>query len=303
VDLELSKKQKKILKITAIVLGVLIVIYLGLSIYGAWQGVLIPRLPLAYSGDSLGLPYEDVSFHSRGDNILLKGWFLPGEKSDVIIIVHGGYQNRIDESADTLDITRILVETGYNVFLFDLRGRGESEGEARALSFIDEDIGGAVDYLRSHGFKSEDIYIIGFCSGAASACIYASHNDIGALILVGCFTDVHTMVIRQAQSVGIPQFLAQIFYPGSLLFARIIYGYEVVNPIDVIHNVRCEILFIHEEFDEFTTAEETQRLFRASVNPANQVWEAPSTNHSQVYITHPLEFIERVDDFLSENLN
>jgi dipeptidyl aminopeptidase/acylaminoacyl peptidase len=295
----LSRSKKKLLKIIAIVLGAIIVIYIGLSVYGAWQGLILPRLPLAYSGDSLGLPYDDVSFYSRGDNVLLKGWFLPGDKSEVIIIVHGGFQNRIDENADTLDITRILVQTGYNVLLFDLRGRGESEGQGKALSNIDEDIGGAVDYLRSRGYGTEDICIMGFCSGAASACIYASRNDVGALILVGCFIDVRTMVARQAQDVGIPQFLAQIFWPGSILFARIIYGYEVIHPIDVIDDVRCKIFFIHEEFDEFTTFEETLRLFEASVNPANEVWEVPSTNHSQVYITHPLEFIERVDRFLS----
>ncbi len=299
--LGLSRSKKKLLKIIAIVLGALIVIYLGLSVYGAWQGLLLPRLPLAYSGDSLGLSYEDVSFYSRGDNVLLKGWFLPSDKSEVIIIVHGGFQNRIDENADTLDITRILVHTGYNVLLFDLRGRGESEGQGKALSNIDEDIGGAVDYLRSRGYGTEDICIMGFCSGAASACIYASHNEVGALILVGCFIDVRTMVVRQAQDVGIPQFLAQIFWPGSVLFARIIYGYEVIHPIDVVGDVRCKIFFIHEEYDEFTTIEETYRLLEASVNPANEVWEVPSTNHSQVYITHPLEFIERVDDFLSEN--
>ncbi|MBN1161832.1 MAG: alpha/beta fold hydrolase [Dehalococcoidales bacterium] len=297
----MSSKKKKIIKITAITLGVLIVLYLGLSIYGAWQGTVLPRLPLAYTGGSLSLSYEDVSFCSRGDNVLLNGWFLPAEKDEVVIIVHGGFQNRIDENADTLDITRILVQTGYNVLLFDLRGRGESEGQGLALSYIDEDIGGAVDFLRSRGYGTEDICIMGFCSGAASACIYASRNDVGALILVGCFVDVQTMVIRQAQSVGIPQFLAQMFYPGTLFFARIIYGFEVIHPIDVVGNVRCKILFIHEEFDEFTTFEETYRLFEASVNPANRIWEVLSTNHSQVYITHPLEFIERVDDFLSQD--
>ena len=299
--MDLGRKKKKIIKISAISLGILIVLYLGLSVYGACQGMVLPRLPLAYTGDSLGLPYEDASFYSRGDNVLLKGWFLPGEKNDVIIIVHGGYQNRIDENADTLDITRILVDTGYNVLLFDLRGRGESEGQGLALSNINEDIGGAVDYLKSRGYDTGDICIMGFCSGAASACIYASRNDVGALILVGCFIDVRTMVVRQAQGVGIPQFLAEIFWPGTVLFDRIIYGYEVIHPIDVIGGVQCKIFFIHEEFDEFTTAEETYQLFEASVNPANEFWEVPSTNHSQVYITHPLEFIQRVDGFLSQN--
>jgi pimeloyl-ACP methyl ester carboxylesterase len=120
----LNKKKKKIFKIIAIGIGVFLVIYLGISVYGAKMAMEIPRLPLIYSGDALGVTYEDVSFKSRGDNILLKGWYVPGQKNDVIIIVHGGFQNRVDDNVDTLGLTRALVNKGYSVLLYDLRGRG-----------------------------------------------------------------------------------------------------------------------------------------------------------------------------------
>jgi alpha-beta hydrolase superfamily lysophospholipase len=188
----LNSKKLKLIKFTAIGIGILLVIYLGLSAYGAREAMEIPRLPLAYKPDSLELAYEDASFKSRVDGVLLKGWYLPGEKSSVILIVHGGFQNRIDDNVGTLGLTRALVKTGYSVLLFDLRGRGESEGRGLTLSNIELDIGGAVDYLKSRGYSTEDICILGFCSGAASACIFASQNNLGALILDGCFIDVPT---------------------------------------------------------------------------------------------------------------
>jgi hypothetical protein len=77
----LSKKTKKILKITGIVIGVLLVIYLGLSVYGAKEVMEIPRLPLVNAGEELGVPYQDVAFSSRGDHVLHKGWFVPGTKA------------------------------------------------------------------------------------------------------------------------------------------------------------------------------------------------------------------------------
>jgi pimeloyl-ACP methyl ester carboxylesterase len=295
----LSKKKKKILKITGIVVGVLLVIYLGLSVYGAKEVMEIPRLPLIDNGEELGVPYQGVAFYSRGDHVLLKGWFVPGTNGDVIIILHGGFQNRVDDNVDTLDLVHDLELKGYNVLTYDLRGRGESEGEARALSNINEDVGGAVDYIQSRGFALENISILGFCSGAASACIYASQNDIGKVILDGCFIDVPTMLVRQASSVGVPSFLSTAFIPGTYLFTRLIYHYDMVNPVDVVPDIKCPILFIHEENDEFITLEEVQRLFEAANNPANELWEVLSANHSQSYKSHPLEFIEKVDDFLT----
>lgn len=292
-------KKLKFIKFIAIGIGILLVIYVGLSAYGAREAMEIPRLPLVYSPASLELAYEDASFQSRGDGVVLKGWYVPGIKNSVIMIVHGGFQNRVDDNVDTLGLTRALVKTGYSVLLFDLRGRGESEGKGLALSNIDLDIGGAMDYLKGRGFSTENICILGFCSGAASACIFASRNSLGALILDGCFIDIPTEVARQAASIGLPEFLAYFFMPGGLFFTHVLYDYDMVNPIDVIPDVACPILFIHEENDEFIRWQETLELFRASGNPSNEVWEVSYAQHSQAFRTHPMEFIEKVDTFLS----
>jgi alpha/beta superfamily hydrolase len=299
----LHSKKLKFIKFTAIGIGILLVIYVGLSAYGAREAMEIPRLPLIYSPASLELAYEDASFHSRGDGVILKGWYLPGIKNSVIMIVHGGFQNRVDDNVDTLGLTRALIKTGYSVLLFDLRGRGESEGKGQSLSNIELDIGGAVDYLEGRGYSDENICILGFCTGAASACIFASQNSLGALILDGCFIDVPTEVARQASLIGLPQFLAYFFMPGGLFFIHVLYDYDMVNPIDVIHDVACPILFIHEQNDELVTWEETLKLFRAADNPANEVWEVDDTQHSQAYRTHPTDFIEKVDEFLSARIN
>lgn len=293
---------KKLFKISGIVLAALLVVYLGLSAYGTTRGMEIPRLPLVYDPANLGVPYENVAFQTRGDNLTLKGWFLPGADRDVILVVHGGFQNRIDDNVDTGGLARALVEKGHNVLLFDMRGRGESEGKGRSLSNIDEDIGGAVDYLVGRGFTTDDICILGFCSGAANAAIYAAGNHVGAVVLVGCFIDVKTMVARQAKSIHAPEFLAYFFWPGGILFTRLFYGFHVVNPIKVMPDITCPVLFVHEELDEYTTLAETLVLYHAAPNPANEVWEAAGTLHSQVFKAHPVEFVDKIDEFLNRDL-
>lgn len=294
-------KKARLIKIIAIVVAALMVLYGGLSVYGAHRAMEIPRLPLEenISPASVGLDYQDVSFGSREDNVVLRGWYLPAESDYAIIIVHGGFQNRLDDDVNTLELARDLVVEGYDILLFDLRGRGESEGKGQALSNIERDIGGAVDYLIAEGYSSERIYIIGFCSGAAAACIFASQNSVGALVLDGCFADVNDMVANQAARMGIPQFLVDFFTPGVFWMCRIIYDFELVNAQEVIADVSCPIFFIHEENDELISLEEMELLFELSTHPANQFWEVSDAEHSQSYKTHPAEYIDRVDGFFS----
>jgi len=262
----------------------------------------IPRLSVETTPTSVSLEYKDVSFESRDDNVLLKGWFIQGSNQISIIIVHGGFQNRVDDNVDTLGLARDLNKKGYSLLLFDLRGRGESEGTGRALSNIEKDIGGAFDFLRYSGYATDRIAIMGYCSGAASACIFASQEDIGALVLIGCFAEVRDMVISMATVRGIPGIFAEIFIPGLKLTTSFMYGYQVVNPIDVLSEVRCPIFFIHEEYDEFIPIGDMLRLFEESTHPENQFWEVDNTEHSQSYKNNPIEFIDRTTSFLESTL-
>ena len=286
----------------AIFLAAILFIYLGLSILGAVFVMRILRLPLEGTPISVGLDYEDVSFRSRDGGVLLKGWHISGNNKAVIIIVHGGFQNRVDDNVDTLGLSYSLHKQGFSLLLFDLRGRGESEGQGQALSNINNDIGGAVDYLKSRGYSSSNISIMGYCSGAASACIFASQEDVGALVLVGCFAKVRDMVIRMATTRGIPGFFAEIFIPGLQLMTKVFYSYQVVNPVDVVDDVACPILFVHEEYDEFIPIEDMRMLFEASNNPANELWEVEDIEHSQVYRSSPAEFITKVTSFLNSKI-
>jgi uncharacterized protein len=296
----LKPKNKKIFKITLTVVACLVVIYFGISAYGAREAMAIPRLPLLYQGGVLGVPYEEVSFKTRTDGISLKGWFLPGSGSQVIVFIHGGFQNRLDENVDTKELAPALVKRGYNVLLFDLRGRGESEGKGISLSYYDEDIGGAVDYLRSRGFALKDINVIGFCSGAALTSYYVRNNELGGVILDGCFYDCGTMVVRQAESINLPGWLARFFTPGGTLLTRLMYGYHRIDPVDVIPQIGCPILFFHEQHDPFTTSRETQWMYEKTLNPLNETWDIPYSKHSMGYRTYPQKYVDTLDNFLKK---
>jgi pimeloyl-ACP methyl ester carboxylesterase len=288
-------------KVITIVLSGLVVLYTVTTIISTVLSFSIPRLSLKSPLPSTNLTYMEVNFPSRYDGINLAGWFLITRGERVIVVVNGGFQNRTDDNVDTAGLTQDLTARGYDIFLFDQRGRGESEGKGRALSNFESDIGGAIDYLKDGGYDIRNITLLGFCSGAFSTLLFATHEDVGALIIDGCFATVEGMVVRQAAERNIPGFLVECFIPGMKVAARAMYGFRIVEPINEVEKVRCPVFFIHEEKDDLVTWEETQQLYRASKNPANEIWHVPGALHSQAYRNYPDEFVDRIDRFLKKS--
>lgn len=289
------------MKPVLIVIAVILVTYMSLSTYGARAIMEIPRFPLKDSPDSVGLKYEDVIFTSRIDSMLLKGWYISGTNNVTVVIVHGGFQNRVDSNVNTLGLARDLNSKGFSLLLFDLRGRGESEGRGLSLLNTEKDIGGAIDYLEHKGYSPQNIIIIGFCSGAASAVIFASQENIGALVSDGCFAKKESMFEAQAALRGIPDLLVDFFIPGVFLMVKLLYSYKMINPIDVIATVTCPVLFIHEERDNTIPVQDTYSLFKASANPVNEFWAVPNAEHSQGYRMFPNMYVEKISNFFKRN--
>jgi uncharacterized protein len=289
-------------KVIAAILAGLVILYTTISMIGAMLSLSIPRLSLENSLSERGLNFEEVNFPSRIDGLNLTGWFLKSYNERVIIVVNGGFQNRIDDNVDTIALSQDLVARGYNLLLFDQRGRGNSEGRGRALSYFENDIGGAIDYLRNIGYTAHHIAVLGFCSGAFSTLLFAAHNDTGAIILDGCFATVEGMIVRQAAGRHIPEFLVECFFPGMKVAARVMYGFRIVEPIHEVARVQSPILFIHEEMDDLVTWQETRQLFTGSKNPLNEIWQVPGSLHSQAYRDSPDVFVDRIDGFLTKSM-
>ena len=95
--------------------------------------------------ESFNLKYEDVEFESS-DGLKLKGWFIPSNKSgNTIIVMHGYPTNK----ADVLPFSMFLLKR-FNVFLFDFRSFGESEGSYTTAGYKEvNDLDGAIKYLEN----------------------------------------------------------------------------------------------------------------------------------------------------------
>jgi fermentation-respiration switch protein FrsA (DUF1100 family) len=289
-----------------VILGVLlaaIAVFLGISVYLGHSMTAIERVLITETPALYGLDYEEISFPSRVDELTLYGWYLPAEGSDeVIIMVHGAEQHRADPNVKMLDIAGGLVEHGYNVLMFDMRGHGKSEGDRMSAGYYEvRDLGGAVDYVKDLGF--DDIGVLGFSMGGATTIMTAAEcDDIDVIVTDSAYADLNDMIE--------PQFTERTFFPKfflkPLLFmVKMMYGidFTAVKPIEVVGDIAPRpILFIQGELDDVVPPAHAQSLLEASNNPLNQLWLIPDCGHVEAYVTHPEEYMDRVTAFFDDAL-
>ncbi len=286
------------LKLGLALILVVVIAILGISGFLAYSMTRVERVPIEGNPALLGLKYEDVSFSTMVDEVTLRGWYLPAQNSEqVIIMLHGQGGHRADPSIGMLNIASGLVEHGYNVLMFDLRGHGESDGNRMSAGCYERrDLLGAIDYVKGRGF--ERIGVLGFSMGAATALLTTAENsDIDAVVADSSFADLKDMMEPEfSKRTKFPKF----FLPPLLFMVKIMYGvdFTAVKPIDIVAEIAPRhIFFIHGKLDEVVPLEHAYRLQQASQNPQNQLWVVPEAGHVRAYVTHPEEYMNKIIAF------
>ncbi|MFC1949005.1 alpha/beta hydrolase [Chloroflexota bacterium] len=282
------------LRIGLALVAVVVIAVLGISVFLGHSMITPERKPVEGTPADLALAYEIISFPSQEDEIILRGWYLPVEDSEqVIIIVHGGDGNRADPSIGLLDIASGLVEGGYNVLMFDLRGHGESDGDRMSAGYYEtRDLAGAVGYAGKQGFES--IGVMGFSMGAATTLMAAAENyEIDALVADSSYADLQDMMK--------PEFSKRTRFPASFLppllfMVKLMYGvdFTAVSPVEAVPDIDPRpVFFIHGKLDDTVPVEHAHRLYEASGSPESQLWVVPESGHVRAHITRPAEYMNR----------
>jgi fermentation-respiration switch protein FrsA (DUF1100 family) len=282
--------------------GLCLVILLAMFIYAALVAhkiTQVERVPVTGHPARLGLPWEDVTFPSRGDGVPLSGWYLPTAADDrCIILIQGTEHHRNSPEIRALRLGRDLVERGFSVLLFDFRARGESGGYRSSEGDREQwDVFGAIDYVTERGIPVERIGLLGFSLGAGVALLVAAEEPrIPAVVSDSGFLDY--MMDLQNLYVGpfrLPSWFAIfVAFAGRILFKA---DFSKVRPAQVVEQVDQPIFFIHGEDDPVISAEETVELHTISDNPKDRIWIVPRAEHVNIYPKLPEEYVDRVSRF------
>nr|WP_286197230.1 hydrolase 1, exosortase A system-associated [Variovorax boronicumulans] len=95
----------------------------------------------------------------------------PAPVQGVVILV-GGPQYRVGSHRQFVQLARRLARDGHAVLRFDMRGMGDSTGEAPGFDACVPDIGAAVDALCRAAPTVRTVALWGLCDGASAALLY-----------------------------------------------------------------------------------------------------------------------------------
>jgi pimeloyl-ACP methyl ester carboxylesterase len=302
----------------ALMLGVAAVVllaYIGLSVYVA-KRLAYPRpLPIKATPGDLGMDFRDVAFTSRDDGIQLRGWLVPGMRPNgqptlerTIIAVHGAWQNRTDPAQGLNELVCALARAGFAVLAFDMRGHGESDPAPFTLGDSERrDVLGAVDFLRHNVLpypKLERPRWIGAwgVSVGAHAALYAAADEpaIQAVVADSAYADMSPTLARELPK---QSRLPSPFTRGTLFAARTMYGVDgyAIRPTEVVARIAPRpVLFIQGGADTMNPLSSLTLLAEAAAaSPDAQVgtWQVPDTDHAQGFHHDEREYVGRLVAF------
>ncbi|MBI1422258.1 MAG: alpha/beta fold hydrolase [Gammaproteobacteria bacterium] len=247
---------------------------LVLCLSGCTSIVFQPDKKTYVTPQMLKLTGEDVYFHS-GDS-LLHGWWLHAKQpaKGTVLFVHGNAQNISTHIASVY----WLPAEGYDVFLFDYRGYGLSQGEPD-LPGVHQDYAAALDYLfKRPGANTKNVFVFGQSLGAAVALVgtdtSAYKSRLHAVIVEGAFTSYRSVAREKLASHWLTWVLQ---WPLSLTID------DDYQPVDHIAGISpTPVLLIHSEQDEVIPYHNALELYKAAHEPKS-LWTLKNVAHIQAF--------------------
>ncbi len=224
-------------------------VYIGLALYlYFFQAgyIYFPFRELEGTPERVKLAFEDVSFAAE-DGVKLSGWYVPAENARGTLLFCHGNGGNISHRLDSLIILNALK---LNIFIFDYRGYGASEGEPfEEGTYLDAEA--AWRYLtEERNVAPSGIVIFGRSLGGAIASHLAMKQTPRALILESTFTSVADM------AAGI------YWYMPVRLLCR--FGYTTEKNAA---EMKCPVLVVHSPQDDMVPYRLGRRVFDAAPDP------------------------------------
>ena len=199
--------------------------------------------------------YEDVFFEAL-DGTRLHGWWIPTKESTHALIVSHGNAGNITYRAEAAEFLR--DELGVNVFIYDYRGYGQSDGSPSEEGTY-SDIRGAFQHVRSRGFAAESIVLMGQSLGSAVTVELAANEKVGGVILEAPLTSVLAVARKLFWFLPVG-WLVSTKYDSLSKIARI------GAPIAIVHATGDPVIAYEFGKELFDAAPLPKRFFQVNAN-------------------------------------
>ncbi|MBI5397188.1 MAG: alpha/beta hydrolase [Verrucomicrobia bacterium] len=223
----------------------LLALWLGLRWF-EWRSVYFPFRTLSGTPDEVGLAFENVVF-TASDGVKLHGWYLPADGARLTLLLSHGNGGNISHRIGKL---LLLHQLGVNVFIYDYRGYGRSEGRPGEEGTY-RDALAAYDWLRANkNVRGDQIVAYGESLGSAITVELAVHRPVAAVVLESPFASVPDM--------------ARAVYPWLPLHLLCRIRYDSLSKIG---KLKAPLLVFHSPTDEIVPFAQGEKLFAAAPEP------------------------------------
>ncbi len=262
----------------SLILKVVIVYFFILALLLINQNRLIfrPSRDFPINPSQFNLKPQNV-FFTASDGIKLHGWYFESsEDAPHLLFCHGNAGN----ISDRLPNIELLLKIPVNVFIFDYRGYGRSNGKPTEDG-VYTDAEAAWDFLcKEKKVHPNRIHIFGRSLGGAIAIELATRRPVPCLILESTFYSMKDLVGKV--------FPYMLFYP--FIPPRFDNG-------EKIRKIHVPVFIIHGNADTTVPSQQGKKLFDAANQP-KKFWLVEGAHHTDAYEINPEEYLKRLRDFI-----
>ena len=234
----------------------LLVSVLVLSLFGSWlfyqqpAMIFFPSRSLIETPTDWKLRYEDTTLETV-DGLRLHGWFIPYQGASRVLLFFHGNAGNISHRRESVMIFHRL---GLNVFIFDYRGYGASQGKP-SESGLYKDGMAAWEYLvQEKGINKRQIILFGRSLGGSVAVNLAAEVQPGALILESTFSSAKDM--------------ANVVFPIISYIVPLRFEF---NAVERIKRVTSPLLVMHSTEDDIIPFRLGEKIYHAAGQPKSLV--------------------------------
>lgn len=299
VDHRRYSSRGKWFKVFGYIIFLILVICVGLSGYVGWNLTHPPKLILNDSPLNYNLAFENIEFVSRTQDVTLRGWFLPANKSDTTIIMAHGYEkNRLQDDLPALVLAKSLIEADFQVVMFDFRNSGESDGTLTSVGeFEKQDLMAAIDWVKTN--HPSKIGLIGFSMGGTTS-LLAAADDVS---IVGVVADSPFAQLLPYLQDNLSVWSDLPRFPFTPLIINLLPPITGLHPerVDALAAVDLiyprPILFIHSVDDLSIPYQNSEKMWEKHKD-AFEFWKTNKADHMESYKMEAVEYTARILAFV-----
>ena len=229
----------------------------------------------------IGLKFEDVFFETQ-DAVRLHGWFIPHQGASATFVWFHGNAGSISDRL--LNIKLLHDRIAINIFIFDYRGYGRSEGTVSEKgTYLDG--AAAIKYLLGRDdAAARRLILFGRSLGAAVAAEMATRFDTFGLILESPFVSIREM--------------ARAIFPSLPLAWLLRTRYDT---LEKVRSVKTPILVLHGDRDATVPFAQGKKVFEVASEP-KKFHRIVGASHNDTFVVGGEEYYGAFREFIESAL-